>query len=195
MQRMTSAVPEMSTTPVPGVTSVDCYVNCYLLVDCCQQSPYVRILQTHSVQARNAAQHRASQQERVAAVPMTWTVLVTQLPGLDRKLTLDSAKLFECTRRCYSFTSFGQSSSLFFQLATGSLGACGGARLQPDVAARPMDLTRGARGKRRGFSPGAAARHPQSARVHTDSFLHARVHTASPPKTFFFPWRSEGIKK
>jgi len=86
----------------------------------------------------------------------------------------------------FVFTSFGQSSSLFFQLVRGSLGVCGGAGLQPDVAARPMDRTREARGKRRGFSPGAAARHPRSARVHTDSFLHARVHKASPPKTFFF---------
>ena len=53
----------------------------------------------------------------------------------------------------------------------------------PDVAARPLDRTRGARSKRRGFSPGAAARHLQSARVH--SFLHARVHTDTPPKKPF----------
>jgi len=37
-------------------------------------------------------------------------------------------------------------------------------------------LAAGTRGKRRGFSPGAAARHSQQARAHTES----------PPKTIFF---------
>jgi len=50
----------------------------------------------------------------------------------------------------------------------------------------PKDLSSGARGKWRGVSPEAAARHSQSATVHTDSFLHARVHTASTSKTLFF---------
>ena len=37
-----------------------------------------------------------------------------------------------------------------------------------DAAARPLDRARGAHGKRRGFSPGAAARHSQNARVNTE---------------------------
>jgi len=37
-----------------------------------------------------------------------------------------------------------------------------------DAAARPLDRTRGARCKRRGFSPGAAARHSQNVRANTE---------------------------
>jgi len=37
-----------------------------------------------------------------------------------------------------------------------------------DAAARPLDRARGAHGKQRGFSPGAAARHSQNARVNTE---------------------------
>jgi len=44
------------------------------------------------------------------------------------------------------------------------------------VSTPPRNSNFGARGKRRGFSPGAAARHSQSARAHMDSY----------PKTTFF---------
>ena len=70
-------------------------------------------------------------QQRVTAVPMTWTVLVTQLPGLDRKLSLDSANLFECARRCCSFFLYSPllvSLLLFFSSWLGAHWGCAAAQ-------------------------------------------------------------------